>query len=394
MTKNQTQSPSYLVKTPFYSYVIKYYNNNLGFRETKIFTLNKTGAKHIEQYIKTNKRTDFIDNLKDVDLNSIKIVGSFRKLMPIHFQIELTHSCNLACDYCYMNSKLYSKKLFNKISTSKLLDKLGQLRDKGVLEIGITGGEPTLHPDFDKISQYALKNFESVEIITNGVNYETIYNLIKLSNKYKHKLNLSMSFNMWYRNFDELWNNNFYIVKAIKKIKPLQPIRIICTDYKYSKKKTKIVEKKLLELGAKAVDYSYVSPIGRAKNKITEMYYINKYKQHKKNDKRVFTANQRNCGLLFKHSAIDPKGNIRPCALFSDQIVLGNIFTDKNIDDFISKNIKLYNLFAPNKIICKGCNFYDYCKGCIYKGLSNSNKNCNYKKYVKKEFPEVYRLVT
>lgn len=383
---------NYLIKTPYLSYIFNYYSNNFGFRESKIITINKEASKKLSNYLISGKETSFIKSLKEKsNLDNLKQIGSYENLLPIHFQIELTNSCNLSCDYCYMNAIKANNIRFNNIDTKLLISKLKKLKKNGVLEIGLTGGEPTLHPDFVKIALFAINNFELVEIITNGTNPSKLVKLInKLSSKNKCKLNLSISFNEWYRNHLNLFNNNFYLVNTINKIKNLHPIRVICSDYKFSKSKQLKNNLQLLKLGVKIIDYSYVAPIGRGKDKLSEKEYINKYTVNKHN---AFTSNFKNCGLLFRHNCIDFNGNIRPCALFSNKIKLGNIFKDKYINKFILNNIELYDLFAPNPIICKNCNYYLYCRGCIYKGLFNSNKKCKYKKYVENDFPNIYKLI-
>jgi len=193
----------------------------------------------------------------------------------------------------------------------------------------------------------------------------------------KKKLNLSVSFNKWIREMNIFKEGNHYLNLFLKEITNKHPIRIILTDSFYDKNKRYEIEELLRENGVKDIDFSFVAPIGRGKNKINELEYIVRFCNNKKADS--FTPNPINCGLIFKHTTIDPYGNLRPCALFPQNYKIGSI---KN--NFIEEKNKIFwKLPSPNKDICNSCNFFEYCKGCIYKGLFNSNKNCNYKKFVK-----------
>jgi radical SAM protein with 4Fe4S-binding SPASM domain len=382
---------AYLIKTPFYSYLIEYFNDKKGFRESRVITINKLGAKEIYNYSRNNLfDINFINNIKKrASLKKISISGSFKTLYPLHFQIELTDLCNFKCDYCYKNA-LNNSKNHTFINFKKLKLKLNYYKSKNLKEIGITGGEPTLHPDFINIMKFVLDNFELVELITNGSNPDILVDLFNsISVENKQKLNLSISFNEWFRESNKITSKDYYLTKTIKQISKLHPIRIICTDYKFNLEKKKQVLKNLKKLGVRDIYFSYVSPIGRAKSQINEKDYIKMYKIKDSKVKDGFTFNNSSCGLIFKHNCIEPNGNIKPCALFPSNFTLGNIFNE----NYFFKNFNdLYKLPSPNKEICKNCNYFKYCVGCIYKGLYNSNKQCYYKKYVLNNLPLLYNL--
>lgn len=72
--------------------------------------------------------------------------------------------CNLKCAYCF--EKEYAQKI---LLTNRIITIINNLQD--VLEnVVITGGEPTLHPDFNKIIRY-IAGKVPVTITTNGTNY-------------------------------------------------------------------------------------------------------------------------------------------------------------------------------------------------------------------------------
>ncbi len=372
----------YLIRTPDFSYLVFYKNDSSGFRMSKILTLNKKASKEIEDYIRTNKNSEFIKSLKKrgFKLNQVSIRGDYQTLYPLHVQVEITDNCNLNCRYCYRNS-FFNSENSKEINLSKLKKFLSSLKKRNLLEVGITGGEPTINSNFLKILKYLLKNFEVIELITNGTNPEVIFKLFKeISSSEKKKLNISVSFHDWTKKISKLEDPEYYLNKFIKKIGKTHPLRFILTDIDYFPKKAEIAKNLLKKKGVKKIDFSFVSPIGRAKDKITEEEYIKKYPPLNENQKP--NLNLLNCSLIFRHTSVSPDGNLRPCALFPTSFVIGNL--DQGIsNEFLSLN----QLPCPSDKICGSCTYLDYCRGCILKGLSNSNKRCLYKKELKKRYP-------
>ncbi|MFH0752460.1 MAG: radical SAM protein [archaeon] len=368
---------SYLVKTPSFCYFIKYFNDSLGFRESKITTVNKSAAKEIESHKKIRGSSKFMCDLekKGFDIDNIVTKGSFERLFPLHIQLELTNNCNLSCDYCYRDSN-YNNANSDYIDLDKLKKFLLKFKRQGLLEVGVTGGEPTLHPEFVHLMKFIIKNFELVELVTNGTNSEILLELLDCIPDSKHKLNLSISFNKWFRELEDFEKGNHYLNRTISKLSKNIPIRIIATDFFYSESKAKKLKDALKKAGVKDIDFSYVAPIGRAKDKITEKENISRFPKSEIKDS--FRPALLNCGLIFKHTVMDPKGNLRPCALFSESYVIGSI------NGFVDEKYRLLNeIPAPNEDICGSCEYLSYCVGCPYKGLFNSNINCSYRKFIK-----------
>lgn len=92
----------------------------------------------------------------NVDENSKKVV------------FELITSCNLDCSHCIYSilNKLYPSSLLSKEDAYNLIDKISK---KEIYKLVLTGGEPTLHPNFIDISKYAISKIPKVSLCTNGV---------------------------------------------------------------------------------------------------------------------------------------------------------------------------------------------------------------------------------
>ncbi len=89
---------------------------------------------------------------------------AFQHKVPLNLQIQLTDRCNLRCEFCY--NSLEHK--FNELSYEEIVDLLHQAREIGTHYVCLTGGEPTLHPDFFKIARKVRELGFALEMITNG----------------------------------------------------------------------------------------------------------------------------------------------------------------------------------------------------------------------------------
>ena len=84
--------------------------------------------------------------------------------------IEITQSCNLTCPTCYAGSSPHNKTFMSVENFTETIDKLiGQGKGDADL-IQLSGGEPTIHPEFFKLVEIALeKGINQVYINTNGI---------------------------------------------------------------------------------------------------------------------------------------------------------------------------------------------------------------------------------
>ncbi len=87
--------------------------------------------------------------------------------------IEIVNSCNLACPTCYANSPVGAGEKVDAIPLDNLKQRIeGVIERKGKIEIlQFSGGEPTLHPQFFDLLQWA-KDHPQIDYLllnTNGV---------------------------------------------------------------------------------------------------------------------------------------------------------------------------------------------------------------------------------
>lgn len=74
-----------------------------------------------------------------------------RSVIPKNVYIRLNEWCNLSCSFCL------ASKMSRSFSKEQLKTILKILKSNGVKKAKLTGGEPTLHPDFFEIIEYSIE---------------------------------------------------------------------------------------------------------------------------------------------------------------------------------------------------------------------------------------------
>ena len=88
-------------------------------------------------------------------------------LAPVGLLAELTHRCPLQCPYC--SNPLALEQVSDELPTEVWLDVLAQAADLGVLQLHLSGGEPTVRRDLEDIIARAAKVGLYSNLITAGV---------------------------------------------------------------------------------------------------------------------------------------------------------------------------------------------------------------------------------
>ncbi len=89
--------------------------------------------------------------------------------------LELTNRCNLRCAHCFEGRHggrdWLAAEVFEQI--------VGHASTLGYGEISLTGGEPTLHPDFARIVERLAEAGYEFGMVTNGWNFARVWPLVK-----------------------------------------------------------------------------------------------------------------------------------------------------------------------------------------------------------------------
>jgi MoaA/NifB/PqqE/SkfB family radical SAM enzyme len=91
--------------------------------------------------------------------------------IPLNATIELTLSCNLSCAHCYNFDRTDSRqnrRPGRPLEFEEICSSIDQLREMGTLFLGLSGGEPMMHPRFFDLVEYAIESGLAVQVLTNG----------------------------------------------------------------------------------------------------------------------------------------------------------------------------------------------------------------------------------
>ncbi len=131
-----------------------------------------------------NKNFDSAKKFYDKNLEYSKKAFNDKNILPHRYVFILTNLCNLACTFCFQERK----KRADRMSTHNWLKLIDQIPKDS--RITLTGGEPLVYKDFEKIFTEANKKCQT-NIITNGLLINE--NFIDLFLKEKNFINLGIS---------------------------------------------------------------------------------------------------------------------------------------------------------------------------------------------------------
>jgi pyrroloquinoline quinone biosynthesis protein E len=99
---------------------------------------------------------------------------------PVGLLAELTHRCPLQCPYC--SNPLELDRANSELTTAQWQDVMRQAAELGILQIHLSGGEPTVRTDLEDIVEVAAKAGLYTNLITAGVTltYERMKRLKEL----------------------------------------------------------------------------------------------------------------------------------------------------------------------------------------------------------------------
>ncbi len=277
--------------------------------------------------------------------------------MP-NITLEITHSCNLSCSFCYIPE--------NKSLTANLeiLEKL----PKKIKNVLITGGEPTLHKNFEQFWKKAYTSAKFTHISTNGILLEKYINLFK---DFSPK-SIQISSHLY---------NLSTIIKKVKLLQDSLPNTKILLNYVFIPG----TDKKLIELlSSKELENTTIKilfPISLHKEKwwtldkfiMTVFNIINNTNLKAQiGFSNMLTAMilkemsgnfYGGCEALTEESyMINPEGDVFLCFFLRSETYLGNLYKNSWKEIKIKRDKKIKEVWEP-KQDCIACKFVEQCRG-------------------------------
>lgn len=304
---------------------------------------------------------------------------------------ELTEKCNLKCIFCY-NSQ-------NPIISDKVFDIIERLKEYGVLEVILTGGEPMTHPQFNKILQKCCEYFDKVMVQTNGTLIDA--STVKLfADKGVYGVNVSLHGNDTLHEKLTLVSGSFQ--KAYSALNLLVKGGInTASNFVLTSKNVHYFPKALnmlYELGVNGMTLTRFTPTGVGANSkclsitidqlIEVLNYSDEFLRNKRKGFYVFLANSvPNCALPehLKHYSeychfgasrfyIDVNGNVLMCGM--SRLKIGNVLEER-FQSMKAKSEIYCNHICENDVpsYCQKCSHFSVCHGgCRAAALAYSGK--------------------
>ncbi|WP_319409319.1 radical SAM/SPASM domain-containing protein [uncultured Desulfosarcina sp.] len=340
----------------------------------------------------------------------VPLISSQGVYYPEAMHVELTTLCNLHCHFCYRSAG--RNNIETRLPTSQLLDILSCLSKKGLRVVELTGGEPLLHSDLNKILDFCGNTFQQISILTNGtlINQDLVNSALPIKDKIAFNISLESH---RVEEHDKRTGVHGSFSRTLDGIRQLSKYNfLVRVAMAVDGNNWEDVEPTLLlarQLGAKAFTYSAILPFGRASGRLEfldldaslvvekEKYLLNKYKDffHILNESQQQRMKQPGgCGAGHRTYAMDPAGNIRPCVTFDDQLgVIGSLANQTPEAVFSNETTEFFSkIKTPNQKTCGSCKFLYFCQNCVLRALTASRtlapNECNWLKQ-----PSVQKLV-
>jgi MoaA/NifB/PqqE/SkfB family radical SAM enzyme len=88
--------------------------------------------------------------------------------LPLKVYFDMTYRCNLTCRHCITASSPYAD-VSKELSTARILELVDEMAAAGIQQIAVGGGEPFVHPDWQRIFKYITNVGIQLVVTTNGV---------------------------------------------------------------------------------------------------------------------------------------------------------------------------------------------------------------------------------
>lgn len=291
---------------------------------------------------------------------------------------ELTPDCNAFCPFCLRPPTDRLQKTV-KLTLSQVQRALDELWDLGGFFVGLTGGEPLLHPQFDDIVAYARRLGFAVSVTTNGflLDSERIAKLTDLG-LYNFVISLHSVRDETYQKMFNVRRSVQSVLHAIEDLKAKgNNVTISFVATKLNINEFKEVKTRMMGLGLKNYE---VSP--NIMHERSDGNLLNPLRPSDEQVKRLFLENPEYIAIRTRRTnnltcvagrallSVDYLGDVHPCPIF--ELPVGNI-EKKTITEIWNQSPLLSNLRSIHDgqfSLCQHCPALKHCSVCIARNYS------------------------
>lgn len=272
--------------------------------------------------------------------NDAKKLIKSQMVVPRFISIWLTTTCQYKCSYCYFNEENKEKKFANTAKVKKFIDDISSI---GVESLEFSGGgEPTLHPDFYEIAQYAYDKGLKVGLLSNG--YKLQYSKMSFFSYIRIGLDAATSevYTQLKGTTPELFDIVLAKVSKFIKDRDKQERPRIGLKFMINKTNSEYLRDMLKLALTSKVDYCHFKRTHNDKDSISEYRAsrANKWLSEMKEMYPNFIYGGFSselptvkCFMSPIHTVVTPDGNALVCCYFTDENrTIGNVFDNDFLD--------------------------------------------------------------
>lgn len=332
---------------------------------------DKTYEEYLEILQDKNVNEDLYEFL--VENEFIKKVNEFTKGVNVkNAYIHITDRCNLKCKGCYSQDERCDKK---ELSFNELTKVVSNLKPLNLENIIISGGEPMIRKDLDKILELIKTELkpDNLIVITNG----TVHNFDMLENIAPYVDVLSVSLDTYssdckaFLREEKIFDRIMEFIDRAKELdinlSILPTINHKNVDYineytKLSKKLGTNISFSLFTVKPDDENREFVLTTDDLK-KIVDYYRVNEIEVEDVPLKDCLEG-KCNCGTGEQLISVGTDGSLYPChMLMEDEFKMGNLL-EKDVMSLLVHNAKRkYGVEVDDMDGCKECEFKYLCAG-------------------------------
>jgi len=319
----------------------------------------------------------------------------------VQIYILLTNNCNLSCSHCIRTDK--SNTTLSKQELNILFKNVNFSNNQIIL----TGGEPSLHPDFNYVLEKVSKQAKKMTICTNGINnyyFEKIKNLnihlqfsIDGNREYHNKIRGLNSFDKIIENIQlaQKYNISHSISTVVNKLN-INSINEMLDDLRKIVKSGYVRFNTQMNFGNSSEEdilniEEWNSFIDKVKNiefpipiRADKLFDFDTVEKLSCDELSNLSKNAvKNCGNCTHKVYIYPDLNVYSCTCL-DSFPIGNLMKDSLDKVLLSEASKKFSNYFPKlEQTCIDCKYLELCNGgCIgtafnkYKEFGHGDPRC------------------